>query len=190
MDLYPERARECGANGGDFALPLAAGRLSLAMDSQLAHAHCHQHVALSVFGVVIIARQERTLTRKTFPSRNHFTIVFSATAPSSLKLPTRNKKKSDLSLKGKSNEAKKHYIRQEITNRVGGDRFGYGLFTDLHWPDTIGSGSQPLHRRMRGGSESAAIRLRPLRSTPPGSFTVLPRRAGGIPALRSQLPIA
>lgn len=56
-DLYLECARECGVDGGDVALPLAAGWLSLAMDSELGRAHCHQHVALSVFGVVIIANQ-------------------------------------------------------------------------------------------------------------------------------------
>ena len=113
------------------------------------------------------------------------------TAPlTTMGVATRNKKKSDLQRKGKTNEAKKLNIRQAITNRVGGDRFGYSLLTDLHWPDTIGSGHEPLHGRMRGGSESAAVRLRPLRSTPPGSFTVLPGRAGGIPALHSQLPIA
>ena len=52
VDLYPERARECGVDGADVALPVAACRLSLAMDSQLGRAHCHQHVSLSVFGVV------------------------------------------------------------------------------------------------------------------------------------------
>ena len=33
LDLYLERARECGVDGGDVALPLAAAWLSLAMDS-------------------------------------------------------------------------------------------------------------------------------------------------------------
>ena len=53
VDLYLECARECGVNGGDVALPLTAGWLSLALDSQLGGAHCHQYVALSVFRVVI-----------------------------------------------------------------------------------------------------------------------------------------
>lgn len=52
VDFYYERARECGIDGSDVALPLAAGWLSLAMDSQLGRAHRHQHVALPVFGVV------------------------------------------------------------------------------------------------------------------------------------------
>jgi len=60
VDLYLECARECDVNGGDVALPLAAGGLSLAMGFQLGCAHRHQHVALSVIGVVIIARQDRT----------------------------------------------------------------------------------------------------------------------------------
>ena len=53
MDLNPERARECGVDGVDIALPLAAGRLSLALDAQLDRADCYQHVAFPVFGVVI-----------------------------------------------------------------------------------------------------------------------------------------
>ena len=53
VDLNIECARECGVDGGDVALLLAVGWLSLAMDSQLGRAHCHQHVALFVFGVVI-----------------------------------------------------------------------------------------------------------------------------------------
>ena len=52
MDLYLECTRECGIDGNDAAHPFAAGWLSLAMDSQLGRAHCHQHVALPVFGVV------------------------------------------------------------------------------------------------------------------------------------------
>jgi len=52
VDLYPECARERGVDGGDVALPPATGWLSLALDSQLGGAHCHQHVALPVFGVV------------------------------------------------------------------------------------------------------------------------------------------
>ena len=52
VDFDRQCARECGVDGGDAALFLAAGRLSLAMDSQLGRAHCHQHVALPVFGVV------------------------------------------------------------------------------------------------------------------------------------------
>jgi hypothetical protein len=56
VDLYLECARECGVDGGDVALPLAAGWFSLAVDSQLGRAHCHQHVALSVFGVDLMYR--------------------------------------------------------------------------------------------------------------------------------------
>ena len=52
LDLCRECTRECGPDGSNVALPFAAGWLSLAMDSQLGHPHCHQHVALSVFGVV------------------------------------------------------------------------------------------------------------------------------------------
>jgi hypothetical protein len=54
VDLYPECARECGVDGVDLALPLAARWLSLALDLQLDRPHCHQHVALPIFGVVII----------------------------------------------------------------------------------------------------------------------------------------
>src|SRR5690349_191440 len=39
------------------------------MDSQLGRAHCHQHVALPVFGVVILARQDR-LTNARGPFRS------------------------------------------------------------------------------------------------------------------------
>ena len=51
VDLYLECARERGVDGGDVALTLASRRLSLALDSQLGSAHCHQHVALLVFGI-------------------------------------------------------------------------------------------------------------------------------------------
>lgn len=55
VDLCLECAGECGVDGCHVALPLAAGRLSLAVDSQLGRADCHQHVALLVFSVVITA---------------------------------------------------------------------------------------------------------------------------------------
>lgn len=54
VDLYRECARECDVDGGDVALPLATGWLSLALDSQLDRPHRHQHVTLSVVGVVIV----------------------------------------------------------------------------------------------------------------------------------------
>ena len=53
VDLGVECTRECGVDGGDVALALAAGWLSLAMDSQLGRAHRNQHVAVSIFGVVV-----------------------------------------------------------------------------------------------------------------------------------------
>ena len=68
VDLYRERARKCGVDGCDVALPVAAGWLSLAMDSQLDRAHCHPHVALFVFGVVTIARTAREVIAGGGPS--------------------------------------------------------------------------------------------------------------------------
>lgn len=65
VDLHFECACERGVDGGDVALFLAARWLSLAMDSQLGRAHCHQHVALSLFGVVILARQHRIFSSGT-----------------------------------------------------------------------------------------------------------------------------
>jgi hypothetical protein len=53
VDLHLECTRERGVDGVDVALPLTAGWLSLALDSQLGRPHSHQHVALPVFGVVI-----------------------------------------------------------------------------------------------------------------------------------------
>lgn len=55
LDLYLECTCECGVDGGDVALPFAAGWFSLALDSQLGRADSHQHVALSVVSVVVIA---------------------------------------------------------------------------------------------------------------------------------------
>jgi len=60
---WRECARQRSVDGGDIALPLAAGWLSLVMDTQLGRAHCHQHVTLSVFGVVIIGRQAQHFHR-------------------------------------------------------------------------------------------------------------------------------
>ena len=52
VDLDRQCARERSVDGVYLALPVAAGWLSLALDSQLGRADCHQYVALSVFGVV------------------------------------------------------------------------------------------------------------------------------------------
>ena len=41
VDLHRECARERGVDGGDVALPFAAGRLSLALDYELGGAHRH-----------------------------------------------------------------------------------------------------------------------------------------------------
>jgi len=59
VDLYRQRARECGVDGRDVALPSATGRLSLAMVYQLGRPDCHQHVSLSVFGVVIMKPSQK-----------------------------------------------------------------------------------------------------------------------------------
>ncbi|HEX5875001.1 MAG TPA: hypothetical protein VFY60_10170 [Pyrinomonadaceae bacterium] len=52
--------------GGDVALPLAAGWLSLAVDSSLRRAIRRQHVALSVFGLVMIAGQDPAFNSEDF----------------------------------------------------------------------------------------------------------------------------
>ena len=54
VDLDLECTCECGVDGRDVALPLAAGWLSSALDPQLGRAHRDQHVAVSIFGVVMI----------------------------------------------------------------------------------------------------------------------------------------
>jgi hypothetical protein len=52
VDLYLECACERGVDGRNVAVLLAAGWFSFALDSQLGRAHRHQHVVISVFGVV------------------------------------------------------------------------------------------------------------------------------------------